>query len=203
MGFKPLINTSFPRSQIPLQQLSDGDANDYTLDELEEIYVDLDVGPVANTCPQTLDITGALDMTCQEASMYFNISTAGLMNLNNALDCRRLANATLCALLSCPIIVIKIESNNIHVDQWVDRYTSFSLTQFYTWNPYIGLPMMARGDSVCSGSPNLIPETPLTIQPSGWCLYTPFGNSAYHNHITSNLYVDIIKCRHKVLCLAS
>jgi hypothetical protein len=94
-----------------------------------------------------------MDLTCQEAAIYFQVPIAGLQNLNTPgdLNCRRLTNITLCAPLACPITIADIDANNIHVDHWVARYANFSLPQFYTWNPYHGLPLLANGDIVCSG----------------------------------------------------
>ncbi|KAJ6030994.1 hypothetical protein N7540_001726 [Penicillium herquei] len=63
-------------------------------------------------------------------------------------------NVTICAPLSCPITVIDVNTSTIHVTEWVDQYANFTLTQFLTWNPYIGLPVMANGDTVCSGPPS-------------------------------------------------
>lgn len=93
-----------------------------------------------------------MNMTCQEAATYFEVPTGGLNNLNNDLNCLTLINRTICAPLSCPITVIDVNASIIHVTEWVDQYGNFTLTQFLTWNPYIGLPVMANGDTVCSGS---------------------------------------------------
>lgn len=90
-------------------------------------------------------------MTCQEATVYFQVPSAGLMNLNNDLNCMTLINRTICAPLSCPITTVDIDNNIITVAEWVARYANFTLTQFLTWNPYIGLSIMAHGDTVCSG----------------------------------------------------
>ncbi|RAK75243.1 LysM peptidoglycan-binding domain-containing protein [Aspergillus fijiensis CBS 313.89] len=64
-----------------------------------------------------------------------------------------LINRTICAPLSCPITTVDIDNNIITVAEWVARYANFTLTQFLTWNPYIGLSIMAHGDTVCSGPP--------------------------------------------------
>jgi hypothetical protein len=118
---------------------------------LSNITIDLDEGPIATTCPQTLNITGSMNLTCQEAAVTFEVPMGGLTNLNNDLDCLTLINRTICAPLSCPITVIDINTTTIHVNEWVANYANFTLTQFLTWNPYIGLPIMANGDTVCSG----------------------------------------------------
>ncbi|KAL4880347.1 hypothetical protein BJY04DRAFT_219343 [Aspergillus karnatakaensis] len=127
--------------------------NDYTVDEQDDLYIQPDFIPITTNCPQTLDITGHLELSCQAASVYFNVSTAGIMHLNEGINCRRLVDTTLCAPPSCPITKVEIESNNIHVVQWVAGYTNFSLTQFFTWNPYMDGPLLANGDSICSGPP--------------------------------------------------
>jgi hypothetical protein len=90
-------------------------------------------------------------MTCQEASIYFQVPTAGLKNLNSVLYCRGLTNTTLCAPLSCPITTVDIDPSSMDIAQWVAKYANFTLTQFYSWNPYLGLAMVANGDSVCAG----------------------------------------------------
>ncbi|KAJ5987635.1 hypothetical protein N7451_012000 [Penicillium sp. IBT 35674x] len=135
-------------------------ANNYTVYENANITIDLDEGPVATTCPQTLNITGSMNLTCQEATVTFEVPMGGLTNLNNDLDCLTLINRTICAPLSCPITVIDINTTTIHVNEWVANYANFTLTQFLTWNPYIGLPIMANGDTVCSGPPGGIYVVP-------------------------------------------
>ncbi|KAL2788710.1 hypothetical protein BJX66DRAFT_352538 [Aspergillus keveii] len=170
-------------------------ANDYTLHELEDIYVGNDNDPVLATCPQILQVTGDLDFTCQEASVYFQVPTAGLMNLNAAdyLDCWKITNTTLCAPLSCSLAIVDINSNNIHVDHWVARYANFTLTQFYTWNPYLGLPLLANGDAVCAGPPGGIyipPSAPVPTTTTATTTNPPTSNSSSSTTATTTSYVS-------------
>ncbi|KAL3489583.1 hypothetical protein BJX62DRAFT_238980 [Aspergillus germanicus] len=168
------------------QDLTITPANDYTSDEFEDIEIDVRPGPVTTTCPQTLDIAGSIAMTCQEASVYFQVPTAGLLNLNSALHCRGLTNTTLCAPLSCPIAIVDIESINMDIAQWVATYANFSLTQFYSWNPYLGLAMVANGDSTAR-----------------WCIYSSFSNCPYHDHEPSHFHFIIFQHRDLNLLLQS
>ncbi|KAL4781513.1 hypothetical protein BJX76DRAFT_363531 [Aspergillus varians] len=171
------------------QDLTITPANDYTSDEFEDIEINVRLGLVTTTCPQTLDIAGSIAMTCQEASVYFQVLTAGLLNLNSALYCRGLTNTMLCAPLSCPIAVVDIESINMDIAQWVATYANFSLTQFYSWNPYLGLAMVANGDSVCAGPPGGAYIPPSATVPTT-TTSPPTSTSSSSNTVTLTSFVS-------------
>lgn len=116
-----------------------------------------DAGPVTTICPQTLSITGSTVLTCQAAAIQFQVPIAGLRNLNNDLQCRNLAEGTICAPMSCPIAVVNLRAvtdtdDTLNLPNFVSTFDNMTLAQFYAWNPYIGVDFVRQGDAVCVGS---------------------------------------------------
>lgn len=88
--------------------------------------------------------------------MKFRIPTAGLYNLNNDLDCSGLTDITLCAPMSCPILVINtgatdIAHANIPVSTVVSKYTNLTLAEFYSYNQFISYDFVVKSHAVCIG----------------------------------------------------
>lgn len=111
---------------------------------------------LARTCPQTIVVNDSL--TCQQAALQYQIPSQGLYNLNDDMFCLDLSGETLCAPLSCPITTVDLGSaiawnnNTLGVANWVANYSNFTLTQFISWNPYIGQGHVTHGTTVCVGS---------------------------------------------------
>lgn len=111
----------------------------------------------ASTCPQTITINGATNLTCAEAAVVYEIPKAGLHNLNRYLFCPALTNTTLCASMPCPITIISLgdnigtTNNTLPVSTWVASYSNITLTQFLAWNSYFGLDHVTEGTKVCVG----------------------------------------------------
>ncbi|KAA8564642.1 hypothetical protein MFRU_013g01880 [Monilinia fructicola] len=117
-----------------------------------------DSPPVTTDCPQNISISSSEIYTCQEAAVKFRIPTAGLYNLNNDLDCSGLTDITLCAPMSCPILVINtgatdIAHANIPVSTVVSKYTNLTLAEFYSYNQFISYDFVVKSHAVCIGPP--------------------------------------------------
>ncbi|KAF7884808.1 hypothetical protein EAF00_010626 [Botryotinia globosa] len=114
--------------------------------------------PVTTDCPQNISITSSEIYTCQEAVMKFGIPTAGLYNLNNDLDCSGLTDRTLCAPMSCPILVVNTGATdfanaNVPVSIVVSEYTNLTLADFYSYNSFISYDFVVQNHTVCVGPP--------------------------------------------------
>ncbi|KAF7872589.1 hypothetical protein EAF04_003509 [Stromatinia cepivora] len=117
--------------------------------------------PVTTECPQNITISGEEQYTCHEAFVKFKIPTAGLFNLDNSLYCSGLSNTTLCAPMSCPILVVNTGGTsfadvNVPVASFVRDYTNSTLTDFYSYNSYLSYGFVSQNDTVCIGPPNQI-----------------------------------------------
>jgi hypothetical protein len=117
-----------------------------------------DPPPITTVCPQTITISGSQSYTCAEALAEFRIPTAGLRNLNNDISCsgKSLNNRTLCAPMSCPIMTVDLNSTEPatqteNIENFVARYTNFTVAEFYSWNSYIGVDFVRQGDTICAG----------------------------------------------------
>ncbi|KAJ5219687.1 hypothetical protein N7468_008891 [Penicillium chermesinum] len=127
-------------------------ANNYTAFENVNITID-SPGPITTICPQTITISQNTTLTCQQMAIAYEIPTAGIRNLNNDLDCNWVNDQDVCAPMSCPIAVVSTSSSSINVDEYIRNQDNFTMTQFLTWNPYIGSRQIANGDAICVGPP--------------------------------------------------
>ncbi|KAJ6032576.1 hypothetical protein N7540_003308 [Penicillium herquei] len=127
-------------------------ANNYTAYENINMTIALP-GPITTICPQTITVSQNTTMTCQELAIAYNIPTAGIWNLNNDVYCNWVTDQDICAPLSCPITVVSTDASFVNVDDYIYHYANFTMTQFLTWNPYIGSRQIANGDAICVGPP--------------------------------------------------
>ncbi|TGO09352.1 hypothetical protein BTUL_0169g00060 [Botrytis tulipae] len=109
--------------------------------------------PVTIDCPQNISITSSEIYTCQEAVMKFGIPTVGLYNLNNDLDCSGLTDRTLCAPMSCPILVVNTGATdfanaNVPVSIVVSEYTNLTLADFYSYNSFISYDFVSANSNI-------------------------------------------------------
>ncbi|PQE11550.1 Chitin- type 1 protein [Rutstroemia sp. NJR-2017a WRK4] len=117
--------------------------------------------PITTDCPQTISIPSSETYTCREAVEKFRIPSAGLYNLNNDLDCSRLTDRTICAPMSCPILVVNTGATdfanmNVPISTVVQQYTNLTVADFYTYNYFISYDWVVQNDTICIGPPNQV-----------------------------------------------
>ncbi|ESZ92887.1 hypothetical protein SBOR_6750 [Sclerotinia borealis F-4128] len=117
-----------------------------------------DPPPVTTDCPQNISISSSEIYTCQEAVVKFGIPSAGLYNLNNDLDCSGLTDRTICAPMSCPILVVNTGATdfanaNVPVSIVASEYTNLTLADFYSYNYFISYDFVVQNHTVCIGPP--------------------------------------------------
>ncbi|PQE12847.1 Peptidoglycan-binding Lysin subgroup protein [Rutstroemia sp. NJR-2017a BBW] len=115
-----------------------------------------DLPPITTDCPQTISIPSSETYTCREAVEKFRIPSAGLYNLNNDLDCSRLTDRTICAPMSCPILVVNTGATDfanmdVPISTVVQQYTNLTLIEFYTYNYFISYDWVGQNDTICIG----------------------------------------------------
>ncbi|KAH8900847.1 hypothetical protein GQ53DRAFT_815696 [Thozetella sp. PMI_491] len=139
-----------------------------------------------SSCPQTIEVTGSAQYSCNTFALEYSVSTAAIRTFNPGMcgSYNSLFNTTVCAPDACRVAVVPEQTN---LRGLLISYTNFTATQFRNWNWYINSEVIRAGDTVCVGPldglyiPSVAPVPSPTIYTTTAIPASPTDPATIHN----------------------